>query len=84
MSRSPPAGFTRSTAAFDGGAVTARGATVARMVTLLRFNAEDREAGEYHYRGYRAPLDNVQTAVLDVKLRHLPTWVAQHHSIAAR
>ncbi|OGR98577.1 MAG: hypothetical protein A2V88_07660 [Elusimicrobia bacterium RBG_16_66_12] len=67
----------------DGGAVTTNDAAVARMATLLRFNGEDRETGEFHYHGYTALLDNVQAAVLDVKLRHLPRWIDHRRRIAA-
>jgi dTDP-4-amino-4,6-dideoxygalactose transaminase len=66
----------------DGGAVTTNDPEVARMVTLLRFNGEDRETGEYHHHGYTALLDNVNAAVLDVKLRHLPRWVEHRRAIA--
>jgi len=59
----------------DGGALTTNDAEVARFATLVRFNGEDRQTGEFHHHGYTALLDNVQAAVLDVKLRHLPTWV---------
>ncbi len=68
----------------DGGAVTTDDPNVARMVTLLRFNGEDRGTGEYHYHGYTALLDNVQAAVLDVKLRHLPQWIEHRRRIAER
>ncbi len=66
----------------DGGAVTTNDPKVARMVTLLRFNGEDRETGEFHHHGYTALLDNVQAAVLDVKLRHLPRWIEHRRMIA--
>jgi dTDP-4-amino-4,6-dideoxygalactose transaminase len=68
----------------DGGAVTTDDPEIARIVTLLRFNGEDRETGEFHYHGYTALLDNVQAAVLDVKLRHLPSWIAHRRATAAR
>ncbi len=68
----------------DGGAVTTNDANVARMVTLLRYNGEDRESGVYHHHGYTALLDNVQAAVLDVKLRHLPDWIRHRRETAAR
>lgn len=67
----------------DGGAVTTNDPNVARTVTLLRFNGEDRETGEFHCHGYTALLDNVQAAVLDVKLRHLPAWVDHRRKTAA-
>ncbi len=66
----------------DGGAVTTDDPDVARMVSLLRYNGEDRETGEYHYHGYTALLDNVQAAVLDVKLRYLPKWIEHRRHIA--
>jgi dTDP-4-amino-4,6-dideoxygalactose transaminase len=66
----------------DGGAVTTNDPHIARMVSLLRYNGEDRETGEYHYHGYTALLDNVQAAVLDVKLRYLPHWIGHRREIA--
>jgi len=68
----------------DGGAVTTNDPDVARMATLLRFNGEDRDTGEFHVHGYTALLDNVNAAVLDVKLRHLPDWIAHRRRIAER
>ena len=68
----------------DGGALTANDAEVARVASLLRYNGEDRETGEYHYHGYTALLDNVQAAVLDVKLRYLPDWIEHRRAIAER
>jgi dTDP-4-amino-4,6-dideoxygalactose transaminase len=68
----------------DGGAVTTNDPEVARMATLLRFNGEDRETGEFHLHGYTALLDNVNAAVLDVKLRHLPAWIEHRRAVAAR
>jgi dTDP-4-amino-4,6-dideoxygalactose transaminase len=67
----------------DGGAVTTDDPDLARAVTLMRFNGEDRETGEYHLHGYTALLDNIQAAVLDAKLRHFPDWVEHRRRIAA-
>ncbi len=67
----------------DGGAVTTNDSTVATAISRLRYNGEDRETGEYHYHGYTALLDNVQAAVLDTKLRHLPAWIEHRRAIAA-
>ncbi len=66
----------------DGGAVTTNDPEVARMASLLRYNGEDRETSEYHYHGYTALLDNVQAAVLDVKLKRLPQWIEHRRKIA--
>lgn len=66
----------------DGGAITTNDPHVARVATLLRYNGEDRETGEFHYHGYTALLDNVQAAVLDVKLHHFPRWVDHRRQMA--
>lgn len=66
----------------DGGAVTTNDPEIAKMIGRVRWNGEDRETGEYHYHGYTALLDNVQAAVLDVKLRHFPQWVEHRRMIA--
>jgi dTDP-4-amino-4,6-dideoxygalactose transaminase len=57
---------------------------VARRASLLRYNGEDRRTGEYHYHGYTALLDNVQAAVLDRKLVHLPSWIEHRRLVAER
>lgn len=67
----------------DGGAVTTDDEEIAKKVSYLRYNGEDRETGEYHFHGYTALLDNVQAAILDVKLRHLPAWIEHRRNIAS-
>lgn len=67
----------------DGGAVTTNDPAVAQMITRLRYNGEDRETGEYHHHGQTALLGNVQAAVLDVKLRHVPRWIQHRRKLAA-
>jgi dTDP-3-amino-2,3,6-trideoxy-4-keto-D-glucose/dTDP-3-amino-3,4,6-trideoxy-alpha-D-glucose/dTDP-2,6-dideoxy-D-kanosamine transaminase len=66
----------------DGGAVATNDPDIARTVALLRFNGEDRETGEFHLHGYTALLDNVNAAVLDVKLPHLGGWIAHRRRVA--
>jgi dTDP-4-amino-4,6-dideoxygalactose transaminase len=66
----------------DGGAVTTDDPEVAKAVRRLRYNGEDRETGEYHFHGYTALLDNVQAAVLSVKLARLPQWITHRRAIA--
>ena len=68
----------------DGGALTTNDPQVAQMASRLRYNGEDRETGEYHYHGQTALLDNVQAAVLSVKLRHLPVWLKHRRGVAER
>ncbi len=66
----------------DAGAVTTNDPNIARTVTLLRFNGEDRATGEYHHHGFTALLDNLQAAVLSTKLRHLPEWIEHRRTMA--
>lgn len=66
----------------DGGALTTDDPAVAQMAVRYRYNGEDRETGEYHYHGVTALLDNVNAAVLDAKLHHLPDWVKHRRMIA--
>ena len=68
----------------DGGSLTTNDPQVAQMASRLRYNGEDRETGEYHYHGQTALLDNVQAAVLSVKLRHLPVWLKHRREVAER
>jgi dTDP-4-amino-4,6-dideoxygalactose transaminase len=68
----------------DGGAVTTDDPELALAVTRLRYNGEDRYTREYHHHGFTALLDNIQAAALDVKLRHLPTWIEHRRRLAAR
>jgi dTDP-4-amino-4,6-dideoxygalactose transaminase len=67
----------------DGGAVTTDDPEIARFATLMRFNGEDRQTGEFRYHGCTALLDNVQAAVLDAKLRHLSSWIEHRRRTAS-
>jgi dTDP-4-amino-4,6-dideoxygalactose transaminase len=66
----------------DGGALVTGDPAIARAATLMRYNGEDRATGEYHFHGQTALLDNVQAAVLSVKLRHLSGWIEHRRQIA--
>jgi dTDP-4-amino-4,6-dideoxygalactose transaminase len=68
----------------DGGAITTNDPEVALFATRMRYNGEDRHTGEYHGHGFTCLLDNLQAAFLDVKLRHLPSWIEGRREIAAR
>ena len=68
----------------DGGAITTDDEEVAVFATHMRYNGEDRQTGEYHGHGFTCLLDNIQAAFLDVKLRHLPDWIARRKEVAER
>ena len=57
---------------------------MALFATRMRYNGEDRQTGEYHGHGFTCLLDNLQAAFLDVKLRHLPSWIERRREIAER
>ena len=68
----------------DGGAITTNDPDVALFATRMRYNGEERNTGEYHGHGFTCLLDNMQAAFLDVKLRHLPSWIIRRKEIAER
>ena len=66
----------------DGGAVTTNDKTLADMVrTLANYGSERKYV--FGYRGRNSRLDEIQAAVLDVKLRHLDDDNAHRQAIAA-
>ena len=68
----------------DGGAITTNDEKTALYARRIRYNGEDRDSGEYHMHGFTCLLDNLQAAFLDVKLRHLDTWIVRRKEIANR
>ena len=66
----------------DGGAVTTNDKALADMVrTLANYGSERKYV--FGYRGRNSRLDEIQAAVLDVKLRHLDDENAHRQAIAA-
>lgn len=68
----------------DGGAITTDDPNTALFAMRMRYNGEDRKTGEYHGHGFTCLLDNLQAALLDVKLRYLPKWIERRREIARR
>lgn len=66
----------------DAGALTTDNANLARQLRVLRNYGA---AEKYHNEviGYNSRLDELQAAVLRVKLPYLPAWTAQRQQIAA-
>jgi dTDP-4-amino-4,6-dideoxygalactose transaminase len=67
----------------DGGAIVTNDAGLAEKLCALR-NVGRRADGELLGWGSNSRLDNLQAAVLDLKLRLLPGWVERRREIAAR
>ena len=67
----------------DGGAVTTDDATVADRIRVLR-NYGSRQKYFNELKGYNSRLDEIQAAVLRVKLQHLDAWNARRKTLAVR
>lgn len=67
----------------DGGMVTTNNPEIARQIDVLR-----RQGGKTKYYhdvlGFNSRLDEMQAALLRVKLRHLDNWQAERRRVAAR
>ena len=66
----------------DAGAITTNDATLAQQLRLLR-NYGSGQKNHHELLGYNSRLDELQAAVLRVKLRHLATWTSQRQQLAA-
>ena len=66
----------------DAGAVTTADAGLAAHLRQLR-NYGSAQKNQHEILGYNSRLDELQAAVLSVKLRHLATWTAQRRQLAA-
>lgn len=66
----------------DGGVVTTNSAKLARDVRRLRYNGEDRETRKFYSHGYTDLLDNLQAALVGVKLKYFPGWVSRRRQLA--
>lgn len=67
----------------DGGAVVTRDPAIARQVRMLR-NYGSEKKYDHQALGCNSRLDEIQAAILRVKLRQLNTWNEERRTIAAR
>ncbi len=68
----------------DGGAITTNDETLAEKVRRLRQYGWERKYYTRDAGGLNSRLDELQAAILMVKLRHLPAWNARRRAIAAQ
>jgi dTDP-4-amino-4,6-dideoxygalactose transaminase len=66
----------------DGGAITTNDAALTHQLRLLRNYGSVRK-NEHELVGYNSRLDELQAALLRVKLRYLNTWTQQRRQLAA-
>lgn len=67
----------------DGGFVTTNDETLAEKIYQLRDLGQNRETGDILYFGFSSRLDNLQAAILNVKLKYLNQWIERRREIAA-
>jgi dTDP-4-amino-4,6-dideoxygalactose transaminase len=65
----------------EAGAVTTNDEEMARKIRMLRDHGQSRKY--YHdVEGYNGRLDTIQAAILDIKLKHLPSWTEKRQQLA--
>lgn len=65
----------------DGGAIVTNNTALAKKIDLLRNGHQTKKY--YHTEvGYNTRLDEVQAAILRIKLKNLPTFIAQRQAVA--
>lgn len=69
-------------AAGDGGFATTNDEKMEEKIRLLRDHGQQRTTGKILYYGFNSRLDNVQAAILNVKLKYLPKWIERRREIA--
>ncbi len=67
----------------DGGMIVTRDESLAKKLRMLRVHGIERR---YHHdlHGFNSRLDEIQAAILRVKLKHLDSWNNRRREIAAR
>jgi len=70
-------------AAGDAGLVATSDEEIAEKIRLLRDHGQQRATGDILLYGFNSRLDNVQAAILDVKLKHLPEWIERRRELAS-
>ncbi len=73
----------------DGGAIVTKNKKLAEKLYLLRDHGEKPsylrkkgDKGKIFCFGFNSLLDNIQAAILNVKLKHLPKWIKRRREIA--
>ena len=67
----------------DGGIVVTNSKKIAEKMQLLRDHGQQRTTGDILCFGFNSRLDNLQAAILNVKLDHLPRWIERRRELAS-
>jgi dTDP-4-amino-4,6-dideoxygalactose transaminase len=65
----------------DGGAITTNDSEIAEKIRLLRDHGQKTKTDIVCY-GWNSRLDNLQAAILNIRLRYLPEWIKRRREIA--
>ncbi|MBI2328723.1 MAG: DegT/DnrJ/EryC1/StrS family aminotransferase, partial [Chloroflexi bacterium] len=65
----------------DGGIVVTDDSELAEKIRLLRDHGRETKE-DIAFFGFNSRLDNLQAAILDVKLKHLPQWIERRRELA--
>ncbi|HHE76502.1 MAG TPA: DegT/DnrJ/EryC1/StrS family aminotransferase, partial [Candidatus Parcubacteria bacterium] len=65
----------------DAGALTTNNPEIAEKIRLYRDHCQETKT-KIVCHGWNSRLDNIQAAVLNVKIRHLPRWIERRREIA--
>ena len=73
----------------DAGMICTNDKKLAQRLYLLRDHGEqpgylrtERDRDKIHFFGFNSLLDNIQAAILNLKLKHLPEWIKRRREIA--
>ena len=70
-------------AAGDGGIAVTNDEEIAEKIRLFRDHGYQRSTGEILCYGYNSRLDNIQAAILNLKLKHLPQWIERRRELVS-
>ena len=66
----------------DGGIVVTNDKKLAEKISLLRDHGQQKTTGDILCYGFNSRLDNLQAAILSVKLKYLPEWIERRRELA--
>ena len=66
----------------DGGVVVTDNEEVAQKIRFLRDHGQNRETGDLIGYGFNSRLDNLQAAIINLKLKYLPQWIERRRELA--
>lgn len=66
----------------DAGIITTDNDELAHKLRMLRYNGEDRETRVFYMHGRTALMDNLQAALLNIKLKYFSGWLSRRKRIA--